>query len=95
MCEKPFSRSSSSKSSQKDGAWWNKTNFDFVETLSEILEFPCDQYAKKSKRKDILKRHIKTVHNQNANFNCPSCDRQFKSKDKLGDQIGIEHSEAI
>ena len=60
------------------------TNYDFVENVSEISEFPGDQCAKKFKRKDILKRHIKTVHYQNANFNCSSCDRQFKRKNKLG-----------
>ena len=59
VCEKPFSTSSHlsrHRRTKLDGTW--ATNFDFVETLREILEFSCDQCAKKFKRKDILKRHI-------------------------------------
>lgn len=42
-------------------------------------KYKCETCHFESKRKDLLKRHIK-IHSNDFPFSCPDCDKKFKTK---------------
>ena len=66
-------------------------NKNYANCFKAVTNFPCDQCEKVFKRKDQLKRHKQTIHDESFYLECPSCEKIFKRKDKLTQHMKADH----
>ena len=69
-----------------------KVNIEIVDSVDKALDVKCQQCDKQFRRKDVLKRHVKTVHSDLMQFSCPVCSQNFSRKDVLTRHVKLQHS---
>ena len=55
----------------------------YIESVHEKKTFPCSVCKKELAHKRQLKIHIRTIHNQEKNFQCQECDKAFTQNRNL------------
>ena len=70
-----------------------KVNVDFLPPMKEVPRFQCLDCDAVFKRKDHLKRHIKSIHDNIQEYSCSLCSKKFQRKDILSRHIKLMHKE--
>uniref|UniRef100_A0A914VWQ6 C2H2-type domain-containing protein n=1 Tax=Plectus sambesii TaxID=2011161 RepID=A0A914VWQ6_9BILA len=79
------------KCSQCDAAFAFKSILTNHEKTHKEASFACKRCTKKFKRRDMLQRHLTSVHSARPVFICvfSNCLRQFRRRDRLRDHVKL------